>query len=71
VWPFYEFLTVFHTLCLASFNNNLFINFHVPGSSVSSGKEFGNGRKEIHYDPNGQPRSTIEGTDMGQLKQQL
>jgi hypothetical protein len=47
------------------------MNFHITGSNVSSGKEFGNGRKEIHHDPNGQPRSASEGTNMGQLKQQL
>jgi len=71
MWPCYEFLTVFRTLCLAAFRKNLLINFYVPGSSVSSGKEFGSGRKEIQYDPKVQPRSASEGTDMGQLKQQL
>jgi hypothetical protein len=71
VWPSYEFLTVFRTLCLAAFSKNLFINFHIPGSNVSCGKEFGNGRTEIHHDPNGQPRSASEKTDMVQLQQQL
>ena len=49
------------------FSNILFINFHIPGSNVSSGKEFGNGRKEIHPVPKVQLRSASEGKDMGQL----
>jgi len=61
VWPCYEFLTVFLTSCLTAFSKNLLINFHIPGSNVSSGKEFGNGLKEIHGDPNGQPAALVKG----------
>ena len=66
MWPGYEFLIVFRTIRVVAFKKNIFIKFNIPGSNVLLGKEFRNDRTKPTI-----TRSATEGTDMGQLKQQL